>query len=127
MGAASVVETAFELPRQLDSAILFAPDGALVPAAMSVLKRGGKLVIAGIHLSDIPQLNYQQHLFFEKSIQSVTAFTDEDATTYLELAARHGIKPNTTYFSLANANEALMKLKNDEIKGSAVLSILPSK
>jgi propanol-preferring alcohol dehydrogenase len=108
-------------PEPLDSAILFAPVGSLVPVALSALDRGGTLAIAGIHLSDIPSLGYQQHLFQERSLCSVTANTRRDGEEFLDLAAQIGIKVSTTRYAMHDANVALSDLANDRITGAAVL------
>jgi alcohol dehydrogenase, propanol-preferring len=112
-------------PDKLDSAVLFAPAGELVPPASEALDKGGTLAVAGIHLSDIPSLNYQRHLFHEKTIRSVTANTRQDGEELLRLAAEIPLRPQTTRFALADANEALLRLKRDQIQGSGVLAIRP--
>lgn len=109
-------------PAALDAAILFAPAGELVPAALEALDRGGVLAVAGIHLSPIPPLDYARHLFNEKELVSVTANTRRDAAEFLELAARIPVKTHTVAMPLEQANEALRMLKHDEIKGAAVLT-----
>jgi propanol-preferring alcohol dehydrogenase len=110
-------------PVKLDSAILFAPVGNLVPPALQALEKGGTLAIAGIYLTDIPSLNYERHLFYEKKLCSVTANTRQDGEELLKLAAEIPLRPRTTTFPLANANLALQRLKNDGIDGSGVLLI----
>jgi propanol-preferring alcohol dehydrogenase len=110
-------------PEKVDSAILFAPVGDLVPAALENLEWGGTLAIAGIHLTDIPVLNYQRHLFHEKTLRSVTANTRQDGEDLLKIAAEMKLKPKTTLFRLADANEALRQLKDDGINGSGVLQV----
>ncbi|HET6251430.1 MAG TPA: zinc-dependent alcohol dehydrogenase family protein [Tepidisphaeraceae bacterium] len=110
-------------PEPLDSAVLFAPVGTLVLPALEALDRGGTLAIAGIHLSDIPVLNYDRHLFQEKNLRSVTANTREDGKALLRLGAEIPLKPQTTRFPLAQANEALRALKHDGINGSGVLEV----
>jgi len=106
-----------------DSAILFAPAGELVPDALSILKRGGTLAIAGIHLSDIPPLNYEKHLFYEKNLSSVTANTREDGKELLRKHTEIKLKPEVHVYDLTNANKALQDLKNDRIKGTGVLKM----
>jgi alcohol dehydrogenase, propanol-preferring len=108
---------------QVDSAILFAPAGELVPEALSILKRGGTLAIAGIHLSDIPTLNYEKHLFYEKNLRSVTANTREDGRELFRKHSEMNLKPEVSIYSLASANKALFDLKNDRIKGTGVLKM----
>jgi propanol-preferring alcohol dehydrogenase len=110
-------------PAKLDAAILFAPAGELVPAALRALDRGGTLAIAGIHLSAIPPLDYAADLFEERRVLSVTANTREDGRALLELAARIPIRCATEEFALADANRALRRLKEDEIEGAAVLRV----
>jgi len=123
LGADWVGESRERPPRPLDGAILFAPAGELVPVALEALDRGGTLAIAGIHLSQIPPLDYQRHLFQERAVQSVTANTREDARELLELAAAIPIRTHTTGYPLEAANEALIDLKHDRVRGSAVLEI----
>ncbi|MEU0501090.1 zinc-binding alcohol dehydrogenase family protein [Nocardia sp. NPDC005998] len=121
LGAASVQGAADPPPVQLDSAILFAPIGELVPPALEALDRGGVLAIAGIHLSDIPSLNYQRHLFQEREIRSVTANTRADAREFLTLAGEHRIHVTTTGYSLGTADRALADLAHGRFTGAAVL------
>jgi propanol-preferring alcohol dehydrogenase len=126
LGAAWAGESREPPPRPLDAAILFAPAGDLVPAALAALDRGGTLAIAGIHLSDVPGLDYQRHLFQERCVQSVTANTREDARELLALAAAIPIRTRTQPYPLEAANQALADLKHDRIRGSAVLEIATS-
>jgi propanol-preferring alcohol dehydrogenase len=123
MGADWIGDSYERPPPPLDSAILFAPAGELVLPAMEALDRGGILAIAGIHLSDIPPLNYQRHLFYEREIRSVTANTLEDGREFLKLAGEIPIRTRTTTFALDAANSALQMLKHDEIAGAAVLRV----
>jgi propanol-preferring alcohol dehydrogenase len=110
-------------PQALDSAILFAPVGELVPPALEALDLGGTLAVAGIYLSDIPKLNYDRHLFHEKTLRSVTANTRKDGEELLSLAAQIPLRPRTTQFPLSEANRALQQLKNDAIDGTGVLLV----
>jgi len=110
-------------PQPLDSAILFAPVGELVLPALEALDMGGTLAVAGIYLSDISKLNYDRHLFHEKSLRSVTANTRKDGEELLHLAAQIPLRPRTTQFPLHEANHALQRLKNDAIDGTGVLLI----
>jgi propanol-preferring alcohol dehydrogenase len=110
-------------PAELDAAILFAPVGDLVPPALAALAPAGILAIAGIHLSDIPTLNYARHLFKEKELRSVTANTRADGQEFLELAVKIPVRTETVSFPLIEANQALNMLKHDQIKGAAVLSV----
>jgi alcohol dehydrogenase, propanol-preferring len=110
-----------EMPVEADSAIIFAPAGSLVPQALARLRKGGTLALAGIYMTAIPEMDYKRHLFYEKDVHSVTANTRQDALELLELAARIPIRPKVREFPLAQANEALLKLKRDEINGAGVL------
>jgi alcohol dehydrogenase, propanol-preferring len=105
----------------LDSAILFAPVGSLVPTALAALDRGGTLAIAGIHLSDVPPLDYQRHLFHERQVRSVTANTRTDGEEFLALAARLDVAVTTTPYPLDEADRALTDLAADRVDGAAVL------
>lgn len=121
LGAASARD-AYEMPPEpLDSAILFAPVGDLVPLALRALDRGGVLAIAGIHLSDVPALHYESELFYEKEVRSVTSNTREDGREFLALAARHGVRATTHTYPLSEADRALRDLKAGRFDGAAVL------
>lgn len=121
LGVASAQGAADSPPVELDSAILFAPVGDLVPPALQALDRGGTLAIAGIHLSDIPPLNYQRHLFYERQVRSVTSNTRADARAFLEFAGRHHIEVSTAAYSLDRADRALTDLASGAVTGAAVL------
>jgi len=108
-------------PAPLDTAILFAPAGQLVPAAMQALDRGGILAIAGIYLSPIPPLDYERDLFYEREIRSVTANTRADGEEFLRIAGEIPIRTYTVGMDLKEANRALQQLKHDELRGAAVL------
>ena len=123
LGATWAGDASATPPEPLDSAVLFAPVGDLVLPAMEALDRGGVLAVAGIHLSDIPSMNYERHLFYEKDLRSVTANTRADGRALLKLAAEIPLKPRTTCYPLGDANLALQQLKHDGINGSGVLSI----
>ncbi len=123
LGAASAQDSFDPPPEPLDSAILFAPAGALVPAALSALGRGGTLAIAGIYLTAIPPLDYQRHLFQERTVRSVTANTRADAADFLTLAQRLHIKVSTTSYPFEQASQALADLAADRVHGAAVLSL----
>jgi len=123
LGAAWVGDGFDPPPRPLDAAVLFAPAGELVPPALEALDRGGTLAIAGIHLTDVPPLEYQRHLFQEKTLRSVTANTREDGRALLELAAAIPIRTRTRGYPLEAANEALIDLKQDRVQGAAVLEV----
>ncbi len=123
-GADWVGEDARSLPPEpLDGAILFAPAGELVPGIMASLDRGGILLTAGIHVTDIPSLNYQRELFFEKRLRSVTANTRNDGKLWLELAGNRGLVPEVTVYDLSCAGEALSDLASDRLRGVAVLRV----
>ena len=121
LGASSVQGSADMPPEPLDAAILFAPVGDLVLPALAALDRGGVLAIAGIHLSDIPALNYQRHLFQEREIRSVTANTRADARDFLAFAGAHRMTVSTPEYALDRADEALADLSAGRIAGAAVL------
>ena len=119
LGATSAGDGAPPVP--LDAAILFAPSGALVPAALAALDRGGVLALAGIHLTEIPPLHYERHLFYERELRSVTANTRRDGAEFLELAARIPVRVTTTPFPFEAADEALLALATGRVRGAAVL------
>ena len=121
LGATSVGNEADPPPEPLDAAILFAPVGTLVPPALAALDRGGVLAIAGIHLSDIPTLNYERHLFEERTLCSVTANTRRDGNDFLEIAARIPIRVSATSYPMDQADQALEDLASDRVTGTAVL------
>jgi propanol-preferring alcohol dehydrogenase len=123
MGATWVGAATETPPRKLHAAILFAPAGELVPRALEALDKGGTLAVAGIYLSRIPPLDYDRHLFQERTLRSVTANTREDGRELLRLAAEIPLRAHTEAFSLEQANEALRRLKHDQISGAAVLDI----
>lgn len=121
LGAASAAESYATPPEPLDSVIIFAPVGDLVPYAMRALRPGGTCAVAGIHLSDIPALNYQRELFHEKQLRSVTANTRSDGREFLELAERYDVTPTTHSYPLADGLRALQDLKAGRFDGAAVL------
>jgi propanol-preferring alcohol dehydrogenase len=121
LGAASAQGADDPPPVKLDAAILFAPVGDLVLPALEALDRGGTLAIAGIHLSDIPVLNYQRHLFEERQIRSVTSNTRADARAFLEFAGHHHIEVTAPQYRLSEADRALTDLAEGRIAGAAVL------
>jgi len=121
LGAASA-GTGRELPPvKLDGAILFAPAGGLVPVALAALDRGATLAVAGISLSDIPRLHYQEHLFQERTLRSVTANTRQDGEEFLAIAARIRIRPTVQPYPFDQADRALADLAHDRVNGAAVL------
>lgn len=108
-------------PDPLDSAILFAPVGSLVPVALRALDRGGTLSVAGIYLSDIPPLHYASELFQERQLRSVTANTRADGEEFFRIAAEIPIRPTTVAYPFPAADKALLDLAEDRITGAAVL------
>lgn len=121
LGARWAGSRAEEMPVRTDSAIIFAPAGNLVPVALERLIKGGTLALAGIYMSEIPPMDYERHLFYEKNLRSVTANTRQDGVELLETAARIPIRPKVQLFPVTAANEALLSLKEDRINGSGVL------
>ncbi|GGK72327.1 zinc-binding alcohol dehydrogenase family protein [Mangrovihabitans endophyticus] len=122
LGAASAGAADAAPPEPLDGAILFAPAGELVPVALRALDRGGTLAVAGIHLSDVPSLNYQRELFQERDLRSVTSNTREDGRALLEFAAAHRLRVTTTPYPMAEADRALTDLAAGRVRGAAVLT-----
>ncbi len=121
LGAASAGDADAPPPEPLDSAILFAPVGSLVPPALAALDRGGTLAVAGIYLSDVPVLNYEKHLFQERSLRSVTANTRRDGEEFLAEAARIRLRVSAVEYPMAHADTALRDLRHDRVNGAAVL------
>jgi alcohol dehydrogenase, propanol-preferring len=111
-----------ESPEKLNAAIIFAPAGELVPAALHNLKKAGMVVLGGIHMSPIPSMNYDL-LYQERVIRSVANNTRKDGEDFLELAAKIPVKAQVQTFPLEQANAALNALKNDAIRGEAVLIV----
>ena len=107
-------------PVPLDAAIIYAPVGALVPLALQAVRKGGRVVCAGIHMSDIPSFPYRM-LWEERQLLSVANLTRSDGIEFFEVAAQAGIKTHTTAFPLREANEVLSKLRAGQITGAAVL------
>ena len=107
-------------PEPLDAAILFAPVGALVPQALKVVKKGGRVICGGIHMSDIPSFPYAL-LWGERRVQSVANLTRRDGEEFLDLAARAPIRTEVTTYPLERANEALADLREGRLEGAAVL------
>lgn len=107
-------------PERLDAAIIFAPVGSLVPAALRAVAKGGRVVCGGIHMSDIPQFPYR-NLWEERQLVSVANLTRQDATEFLSIAAKAGVKTTTVVYPLDRANDALADLRNGRIQGAAVL------
>jgi propanol-preferring alcohol dehydrogenase len=109
-------------PEELDAAIIFAPVGALVPAALAMVAKGGSVVCAGIHMSDIPSFPYEL-LWGERVVRSVANLTRRDGEEFLALAPRVPVRTEVEAFPLAAANEALAALRAGEVRGAAVLAV----
>ena len=120
LGAVWAGGTTAEPPAKLDSAIIFAPAGEIVPAALKALRKGGVLALGGIHMSTIPPLDYNL-LYQERVVRSVANNTREDGTEFLRIAAEIPIQTQVQLYPLREANRALNSLKNDAIRGAAVL------
>jgi alcohol dehydrogenase, propanol-preferring len=123
LGAASAGGPADPPPVELDAAILFAPAGELVPVALEALGRGGTLALAGIHMSDVPSLDYQRHLFLERAVRSVTSNTRRDGEEFLRLADRLGVRVETVVYPFDGADRALADLAAGAVRGAAVLQM----
>ena len=121
LGAAWAGDSDALPPEPLDAAILFAPVGALVPAALAATRKGGRVVCAGIHMSDIPSFPYRL-LWGERSVASVANLTRRDAEEFMTLAARVRFRPRVETLPLAEANEALARLRDGRLTGAAVLA-----
>ncbi len=126
LGVASAAGADDPPPEPLDAAILFAPVGTLVPPGLEALDRGGTLAVAGIHLSDIPSLDYQRHLFEERTLCSVTANTRADGEEFLRIAAQIPVRVSTAAYPLGQADRALADLAHDRVNGAAVLVNAPT-
>ncbi len=120
LGAVWAGEATAAPPEKLDAAIIFAPAGELVPRALAALKKGGVLVLGGIHMSPIPSFDYGL-LYQERVIRSVANNTRRDGEDFLRIAAEIPIRSQTTRYSLQEANRALNDLKSDRVNGAAVL------
>ena len=124
LGAASVGRADDTPPVPLDSAIVFAPAGELVPVALAALEQGGTLALAGIHLSDIPPMSYAEHLFREKTLTSVTANTRADGEELLRLAPALGVTAQVQRYPFVEADRALADLAAGRVTGVAVLDLV---
>ncbi|MFI5094418.1 MAG: zinc-dependent alcohol dehydrogenase family protein [Candidatus Acidiferrum sp.] len=122
LGAAWAGGTFDAPPEKLDAAIIFAPAGEIVPAALAALRKGGVLVLGGIHMSPIPSFSYDL-LYQERMIRSVANNTRKDGEDFLRIAAEIPVRMHTQIFPLSEANRALNALKNDAIEGAAVLRV----
>jgi propanol-preferring alcohol dehydrogenase len=122
LGAEWAGGVADEPPDELDAAIIFAPAGELVPLALAAVAKGGTVVCAGIHMSDIPSFTYDL-LWGERTLRSVANLTRRDGAEFLELAPRVPVRTHVESFPFDEANEALGRLRSGEIRGAAVLSV----
>lgn len=122
LGAAWIGDTYDIPPVKLDASIVFAPAGEIVPPALEALEKGGTLVLGGIHMSAIPEFEYRL-IYGERSVRSVANNTRDDGRRFLDEAARAGVATSVHKFEFGKANEALIALKNDAIKGAAVLMV----
>ena len=120
MGAIWAGDSGFSPPQEMDAAIIFAPVGDLVPIALKQIKKGGKVVCAGIHMSEIPAFPYEI-LWGEREICSIANLTRQDGEAFFKLATTIKINISVTAFPLVKANEAIQKLQNGQINGAAVL------
>ncbi len=121
LGAAGVGRSDERPPVPLDAAIVFAPAGQIVPAALRALDRGGTVALAGIHMSPIPALDYGRDLYFERTLRSVTANTRADGEEFLRLAAEIPVRTEIERVPFEGAAAALARLKRGEVRGAAVL------
>jgi alcohol dehydrogenase, propanol-preferring len=121
MGAEWAGSSMSEPPEPLDAAIIFAPVGALVPAALRAVAKGGTVVCAGIHMSEIPAFSYDL-LWGERVLRSVANLTRRDGSEFLEEAHRVGVKTEVSVFPLDRANEAIAGVRDGKVKGAAVLT-----
>lgn len=120
LGASSVGEAISPPPARLDSAIVFAPAGEIVPHALRALEPGGTLVLAGIHMSDIPALDYTDCLFGERDLRTVTANTRQDGEQFLALAGRLALRLHTTTYDIDSIGRAMGDMADGRLSGSAV-------
>jgi propanol-preferring alcohol dehydrogenase len=123
LGARWVGDAEAVPPVALDSAIVFAPAGEIVPPALRALRKGGTVALAGIHMSPVPAMEYEPHLFHEKTLTSVEANTRRDGEELLAIAAEIPIRPRRRLFPLADANQALLTLARDGIDGTGVFVV----
>jgi propanol-preferring alcohol dehydrogenase len=122
LGAAWVGDASETPPVKLDASIIFAPAGELIPPALEALDKGGVLVLGGIHMSPIPSFDYSL-IYGERVMRSVANNTREDGREFLQEAEQIPVRAHVQTFSLADANDALIALKHDAIKGAAVLAV----
>jgi propanol-preferring alcohol dehydrogenase len=125
LGAVWTGEPGERPPVALDSAVVFAPAGELVPEALAAVGRSGTVALAGIHMSDVPGFDYERHLFLEKTLTSVTANTRADGEELLRLAPRLGVQVHVTEYGFDEVDAALADLAGDRLSGSAVITGYP--
>jgi len=123
LGAVWVGDTEDPFPVKVDSSIVFAPSGEVVPYALKAVNKGGVVSVASIHMTPIPSLDYEKDLFHEKSLCSVEANTKKDGDDFLKIATEVPIQCHTTLYDLDKANQALQDLKHHRLQGSAVLKV----
>lgn len=123
LGAVWIGEPQEAPPHPLDSAIIFAPAGELVPPALEALAPGGTLALAGIHMSPVPTLDYGRHLFLEKNLRSVTSNTRDDGEALFRLASRMALEVHTTSYGFAEVDRALEDLAAGRVSGSLVITM----
>lgn len=123
LGATSAQGSLDSPPAALDASIIFAPAGSLLPVALEGLGRGGTVVLAGIYMSELPPLDYERHLFYERSVTTVTANTREDGREFLALAAKIGITVTVSPYGFELADRALADLAAGKVSGAAVLEL----
>jgi propanol-preferring alcohol dehydrogenase len=126
LGAAWAGQPDEEPPVPLDSAIVFAPAGTLVPLALAAVGRGGTVALAGIHMTAVPGLDYDRHLFLEKTLTTVTANTRADGEELLRLAPRLGVSVQVTEYGFDEVDRALADLAHDRVTGSVVVTGYPA-
>lgn len=122
LGASWVGGAADPPPRPSDRAVVFAPAGELVPVALGAVRAGGTVALAGIHMTDVPSMPYEL-LWHERSLRSVANMTRADAQEFMDLAAEAGVRAEHEVFALADANDALLAIKGDAVRGAAVLQM----
>lgn len=120
LGAGWAGDSSAAPPQEMDAAILFAPVGALIPQALRHTAKGGTVVCAGIHMSNVPEFPYSI-LWGERSVRSIANLTRRDGEAFLDIAPRAGVKVQVETFPLASANEALRRLASGQVRGAAVL------
>ncbi len=123
LGASWIGSAADTPPERIDAAINFAPAGALVKDALRIMERGGTLALAGIYVDEVPRLDYEEHLYYERSVTSVTASTRQDGHDLLRLAAEIPIRTRVTTYPLERLNDALRAVKHSQVDGAAVVRI----